>query len=346
MNHKRLSIYLKNVFAGPALCLLAVCFLSGLPAPVQAQRGDRLWRLLEKRDWASRQVGFTGIQMTTARTQQDVISLTQITHRRPDLTLIRYKAPEFLAGMMVLDNGQESLHYIPGKPFLMAVSSRFNPARMDMYTYNTRLFRANYRLSWGGKQIVGNRQCLVIEVKPRYPGNPRRKLWLDTETGLEMKTERYDSGGRLSMTTRFVEIAFRDTISDEEVSLPEKARFLNRVQRPDTPLDLARSQEVVGFQAMMPQYLPQGYAFYEASAIRTGRRNMAHLMFSDGMNTISLFEHIASERRNRKHSPRNPWLGLSARMKSWKAGNLRLMLISDLPQSELDKIAASVAPAP
>jgi len=323
----------------PCVIFILIVFQSLIQARAGGEEG--LWRLLERRDKAPRHYNYIGVQMTTAQAPQDVLSLTQVVHRKPSLTLIRYKAPEFLAGMVILDDGSQNLSYIPQRQRLIVTESFFGPSQTAASAQQLQRLKANYEIVQVGRETFSNRRCLVVEIRPRYPGNPKRKLWLDAATGLELKTERYNARGKLSMTTRFVEIAFPASIPDERVALPAPAQTLEKIDRMPVPLELKQCPQMAGFQALMPQYLPRGYTFLGASLLRAGKRAIVHLKFSDGMNTISLFERLSGDRRShdRQHGR---WPGLQAQIKEWTIGDLKLTLMSDLPEEELERIAGSV----
>ncbi|MFC1765303.1 anti-sigma factor family protein [Planctomycetota bacterium] len=129
-----------------------------------------------------------------------------------------------------------------------------------------------------------------------------------------------------------------------------------RVVRPETPaisnghtLSLTQAYEAVDFDVVLPPYLHPGYMLDQIR--RIDDRDTLHLLFTDGMNTLSLFEQPAEGRRGlavqdfREYAVFCNQGQAGGSILAWKDDTLSYVLIGNAKIAQLMDIAESIITA-
>jgi len=93
----------------------------------------------------------------------------------------------------------------------------------------------------------------------------------------------------------------------------------------------------VGFKILKPSFLPKGYRLVGCSCATFDDISCAHMQFSNGANTISLFQ-----RRAGREAPPAPVHSKVTHVLTWAHSGMQFTLMGDLPRPQLRKIADSV----
>ncbi len=230
------------------------------------------------------------------------------------------------------------------------------------------LVKNNYTLQVMGRDRVAGRFCLVLELAPRAKGNPTRKLWVHPPIAFPLRVERYSPERQLEMRIAFTEVRIDEPlpllILDPRVP-PDWREEALPFQR--QRLDLSRAHEVLGFLPLLPTWLPPGYVLEGAYAFGEYRWKVAHLVYTDGLNVISVFQHpiprkrpfppppggFGPRREPPKGPPPPPLLGKSPSAQAMfpqrvvvrEVGNLLVVIVSEVTKEWLDRMADSL-PSP
>ncbi|HEY3284813.1 MAG TPA: sigma-E factor regulatory protein RseB domain-containing protein [Armatimonadota bacterium] len=204
------------------------------------------------------------------------------------------------------------------------------------------LLLRNYRLKREGTGQVAGRKATVLSISPRRPGNPSQTLWIDDDTGIVLRNQLRNCFGAMVSDTAFVKLDLN----------PGPA---NKLPFPDPP-----KRPEPGFLLLRPTYVPTGYQYVATEGIEIRGQQAAHLMYTDGLNTISLFQRIRKDeppvddphrdgpRRDPHPGPLPPW---ARRGDPHKAPiqivkrhleDRSVTLIGDIPRPELEKMAGSL----
>lgn len=236
--------------------------------------------------------------------------ITNVMHKAPNLTRTEYlpSATAMSGYRIVISDGQSTWHYEPslGVVFHMpgpgsrpdrqqergtpagavaAAGGRTKPA-IDTIS----LIEANYEVSLVRTESLVGRKAHVISVSPHHAGSPSRKMWIDIELPFILRTEKYGPNGLLSSLSFYNHIEFSPVISDDAF----KIQVLPGVAIVTLPgvEDLVTLEELkgkAGFAVTMPAFVPGGYVFEGGALSPRGNLQVAHLRFTDGLNTISYF---------------------------------------------------------
>lgn len=192
----------------------------------------------------------------------------------------------------------------------------FPPNVDDFPPDNLQLLISNYRLSVLTGGNIAGRRTYLLEVEPKSPGKPSRKVWVDSEKNIIMKMEHYDPQKKLRWVFAYSEINFNPTI-DEQVFDVE-----NRPRRPDRPgrdwerkelwnyrqgdIQVNEIREKIGFNVNVPMKLPEGFYLQNVQFVKFQGQKNVHLIYSDGLCILSVFQSPQRNDRRPQHPPGPP----------------------------------------
>jgi len=87
---------------------------------------------------------------------------------------------------------------------------------------------------------------------------------------------------------------------------------------------------------MKPSHLPAGYKLIRTASLCVNGFSCSHLQFSNGVNTISIFQHRAG-----KEAPVQKVDSKVTNVLTWARDGMQLTIMGDLPRAELQKVADS-----
>jgi negative regulator of sigma E activity len=188
----------------------------------------------------------------------------------------------------------------------------------------------------------------------KYTGERAVRVWIDRATKLVLKKEEYHANGSIASQTRFEEIRYTGSIPDGLFSTDIPAGY-SQVAGQDVALpspDVERVIRDAGFSPIEPKNLPQGFAVEGGDVSNVNGVRTLHLLYSDGLRSISLFENatgaaadfgtlrpktIYFEGHDAQYVEDGPTTLLT-----WKEHHLNFALVGDLMRNELVEIAKSV----
>ncbi|MBI2842261.1 MAG: hypothetical protein HYX78_02560 [Armatimonadetes bacterium] len=218
---------------------------------------------------------------------------------------------------------------------------------------NIDLLLENYRACKLGRGTVAGRPVDIIELAPRYRGNPSKRLWVDRVTKVVLKSEDWSAQGRLRSRTEFTDVNYDVHLLD--AVFKKSSTGANLASFGDGPdLNRAEIEKAVGIRISFPAYLPTGYVLhgirvYDCGCCTCGHRS-AHLRYINGLNSISIFEtpashncgggkcsvHCPSDGRCEVRNANQANVAIAAR------SDKTVIVVADLPKEQLTKIVESV----
>jgi hypothetical protein len=152
----------------------------------------------------------------------------------------------------------------------------------------------NYRAVFTGGEVIAGRKAYRVELRPRYPGNPWKRLWIDEASSIILASEDYDGQSRRVRASRVEQVEFRREPSN--AMRPSEALIHIARPEPATETEVRPREKIsqaVGFTVLRPTYIPPGYQ-WEASfvyACQCGcKLPSARLQYVDGLNSISVLQ--------------------------------------------------------
>lgn len=316
-----------RVFLAVALFLLGPVGLA-----VAEERGEKPWdtaQVLEKMR-AGRRAVYMGTQRFEMRHGPRVMKTEARVAQLDGWTRTEFLSPPWMKGMVTLERGRERLVRLPFQKAWIQRTGDEHPRPW--------LLAKNYRLVETGRTQIAGRNAVIIEIQHRASRTTARKLWLDAETGVALRTELCDWTGKVVGTIEMQEIDYRPRL--------EKSDF---VVSPD---DIVRRPPVLAppnaeKMPLHPAFLPEGYV--PAGPRRWVRMEYgiaAHLPYTDGLKALSVFvrrlhpgEKPLPPRRGPRRDEHAPPFSRAARVTK---GDYRITVIGDLPHDVLRRVAESV----
>lgn len=146
-----------------------------------------------------------------------------------------------------------------------------------------------YEVGKVGSGRVAARDTVIIEIAPRDSYRYGRRLWLDRDTGMLLRSLLYDEAGNVVEQLSFVEIDLGASIRDDELASDlDNPEQVARYRETDGELpDVAASRA----PSWLPESLPAGFrlATVGRGKARDGSGMYEHLLFSDGLSSFSVY---------------------------------------------------------
>jgi outer membrane lipoprotein-sorting protein len=301
--------------------------------------------ILKRAYTVQNQISYAGRQRTTLYSSTSHISADVKVLRRGHSSRLEYLTGP-ATGTIIIDDGK-TITYLNPRTKTATVVRTPEPSE------NLSLLLRNYRPELIGSSTLAQRPCYIIRLTSKYPGNPYKKLWIDKSNFLPLRTDRYNSDGRLAISTYFTSIDFSAEPTQSLFTIPKGWKVLKVSGQPDQENASAVSR-IVGFSLVEPTYLPRGYVrdgYFVCEACP--RTCCAGIRYSNGLNVISVFERKIQSpgmgrgwRRGRSGerctntciTSQNP----QGKMVQTNVDNLSVVIVGDIALSELQKIASSL----
>lgn len=140
----------------------------------------------------------------------------------------------------------------------------------------------------GGK--VSGRDTVVFVIQPKHPGNLSKKLWVDKANFFILKKEDRDAGGKLIAQSEYTNIAFIAGGKNTPQAHASTALYEKET--------LETLSQKLKFKVKEPRNIPAGYTMEKCHLFvcpdHCGMK-AAQLVYSDGLNSFSVFE-VAPEK--------------------------------------------------
>lgn len=323
-------------------------------AAARAQGGNATELLRQAID-APNTVSYVGqVQNLEFGSSKAEASIFRIEHDSPNLTRRWYVAPQTLYGDSIISRGDTSYN-VDVKTNRVIVTKDDAIDDQVAQDDNFALLSRNYRAISGTDENVAGRPALSILLVNKYTGQTVMRIWLDSQTKLVLQKEQYGSNGSVIRQMRFEQIRFVKDLPDGIFSVPSKG--FSRVQGTTTGIpsnDLAGAVRTAGFKARGPRYLPDGFTPVAADVTDIKGIRTLHLLYSDGVRTVSLFENARGAAVDLSHYRSHPTKVSQSdaqyvedgpiTLLAWAAEGLHFAVVGELNLAELGKIAASVVP--
>jgi outer membrane lipoprotein-sorting protein len=323
------------------------------PAATSQAESDALVRTAFE---APKRVSYVG-QLQTIRWGTRIANATiqRVEHLAPSSTRRTFLAPEALYGEYDVTVGETTTKIDPKERRAMVER---NPATENSTATNNSLalVEANYRAILGPVEVVAARPATTVSLVNKYTGERIMRLWIDNETKIVLAKEAYHPDGSLAWRTRFDDIRYTSEIPANIFSLdtPPGFQYVEGHHFANSTADEQHALDEAGFKPVIPHYLPNGFSEVGAdvSTIRTVKN--LHVIYSDGIRGLSLFENDADDSANfdglrpvtthfEGHDATYVHDGPTTLL-AWHEHGLAFALVGDLDIRELTNIAISVVP--
>lgn len=277
-----------------SFCFLAAAILMD-PSTGRGANLDKTLRLISE---ASKNVSFSGVltQLRLTATGDTLRVSQRLVHQRPDLDRIDVLEPNARPGVVVIrTHGDVFRREVIGDSLFYSHRSQLGPDILDMGLDFSRLdlLRANYELVLSDAPSLLGRPTALLTISPRHPRRRPKKTWIDTQTGIVLRTEDRDESGTLAEAVFFTTLQINQQI---DPLLFETTEWKYRATEVNEGLACGSYTEVqreAGFPLSAPIYLPRGFILERLRVLRFAGQRMVHFSYTDGLAQLSLFERVA-----------------------------------------------------
>jgi negative regulator of sigma E activity len=301
---------------------------------------------------ASSTVSYTGIvQVTRIGDRSSEAAVYRIEHRAPDLTRRVYTSPSSLAGDSIVSNGQLCFSIDARRHRI--VETR-NDAAGDSMALNANfaLLRENYRVVRKGEEMFDGRRTVDLMLVNKGTGRTAMVVRLDRSSNLVLEKKEFAPTGALISELRFDEIQFTRAIPPADFALPKQYTLVRGPIFGAAFENLDRLAHDAGFAAFVPRSLPDGFSAVEGNVVEFRSVPTVHLLYSDGVRTLSLFENAKpSALELTRLAPKSLVVGGrtaqyaedgATDLLTWNDGSLYYTLVGELGLAELQRIADQI----
>lgn len=266
---------------------IAVTLVFALPFPVQAAENatDLLSQATEAPIHTSYIAQIENIRFGTRGTRAIIL---RVEHLAPNLTRRAYLAPEALFGnSVVIDSNHVYEFDVRHRRVISSLRKHSNgPAEI----HNLALLKQNYRAVMGPSSTIAGVRAQSIALLNRHTGEKAMTLWFDEKTHLIVGKEAYHKDGAVSYQMRFETLRYTADIPRNvfSIAVPSGYTRIARDQREAAAQKAASDTD--DFRPHELRSLPDGFRLVSVTHPRINTVRMAHLLYSDGVRSVSVFE--------------------------------------------------------
>lgn len=336
---------------GVLLALPLLLFAGRAGAAVPSSDAAAL-ALLQRAADSPRHISFVGqVELLTIGSHGSQASIFHVEHRAPDLTRRWYISPPDLYGDWEVARGNTTYAVDVTRRRIVVTHNEAFGVHYG-WRHDLTLLQHNYSAVLGPPAEVTGHRAQTVSLVNRYTGATTMRLWIDAATGLMLQRQVFSTNGALVVQMHFDDVRFTNDIPASTFSLPRNYATVAGPSRGVPSTDPARVMAQAGFAAREPRYLPEGFVPIAADLADENGVRTLHLLYSDGLRTVSLFENARGAAVDMSGYRPVPVTDGALRgeaveegpttLLAWSQGNLHFALVGDLNREELEKIARSL----
>lgn len=188
-----------------------------------------------------------------------------------------------------------------------------------------------YTLNPMGEDRVAGRDTSVLNVQPKDVYRYGYRYWLDNDTRVLLKCDLLDENGDIVEQMMYTAFHNRADVPPSAFSLPDLKDYNRQT------LDKSRGRQAeIGWRAST---MPEGFMLTQSTA-RGGEDGQSyHLMYSDGLASVSVFIEPAANSAHRLTGPS----GMGAlNMYGKQMGDVQITVMGEVPEATVTAIAESM----
>lgn len=314
-----------------ASTFLGSCLVAALGFAAAAASAQDAKEWLERMREAAEELSYAG---TFVRVLDGATETMRIVHRYEDGMVAERISSLDGAGREIIRQDQHVQCVFPEQQLILIESpgGPSNPLSSAMPNYSEAL-EESYEFIKFRQGRVALRDAQIIVIKGHDDYRYGYVLWIDVETAMPLKSQLRDEHGGVIEEILFTEFELRDSISEDELAPTVSSKGFRQLD----PLAFFPGDEVpASWQATG---LPVGFelAASRASAVKGSDESMEHLVYSDGLATVSVF--IAGAKANVEEGYSH--YGSTNAYTRSLAGH-KVTAMGDVPRETLQRIVASL----
>jgi len=195
-----------------------------------------------------------------------------------------YLSPPFLLGKVNIDNGKYQYEFDPKKNIIRISPSGTIFFNRDEINKRLNLIKKNFSINLEAQEVYLGRKVNVLAISSKYTRKPVLRLWIDEEKYIPLRTDKYNSEGKIVGRVVFVEIKFNTKIPDDLFNvdfLKDKNVITEEMRLKEESIE----------KADVPSELPLGYSLIKYYIVFEKEDKITHYFkYTDGLNDMSFFK--------------------------------------------------------
>jgi len=214
-----------------------------------------------------------------------------------------------------------------------------------------------YDVEITGAERLLHRPCTRLELRRRSDGRLAERLWVDDASGLLLRRETYAGEEQLLRMVAYNKLDLDPAALTRsgQPTRPSRGQRTSQVRREQAVTEVDETGRTALREAgwLVPDAMPAQYQWEGAFALSAGDTQPLQTVYSDGLYTVSLFEHHGvgldlealpegAELSDRLGFAAWTWPGAVPQRLVWEAEGTTWSLVGDAPPDELAAMAAQL----
>lgn len=244
--------------------------------------------LLQRSAQSSRQLTYSGTFVYRRGSHEETsrIAHTQVAGRE-------FERIEVLDGSPreIVRSEGEIKCFLPDKKLLIVETRARRPGFPNLLPVGLSGLADHYQIQMGVRERIAGLQSVPVRLEPRDDLRYGHQFWLDAASGLLLKAAMRGAGGELLESFTFTQINVGGPL-DPSALVPGYGRDQIRVQKARAT-DVKAEHLGWNFREMLPGFQRIAALKRWASADGTGSPEGLHVVFSDGLASLSVFIEVS-----------------------------------------------------
>lgn len=300
----------------------------------------------------SSKVSYTAISETKIFKPKLFITKARIYNKLQKNKIEYFSKP--LNGTYLIDDGVKLIRFNPYKKIIFISNSEFNNNQEDL-----NLLLNNFNIKIQGEEEILNRKVYILTISSKYIGRNYKKIWVDKEKYIILKSELYNYNNELISSNVFSMVNFNAQINND-LFIPKfiQRNFKIIETNIDEKYNKTEIEKIIGFDIIEPNYIPAGFKKQGYYLQKRPYKDVGYIQYFDGLNSISIFQikcidsdysdnrgYIGGYNKHKRRYGRKHCFGRfnneNQIVINTNKGKIRIIVVSDISEEEIEKIISS-----
>jgi hypothetical protein len=236
-------------------------------------------------------------------------------------------------GIESVDDGLTARTLIPDKKMIVEMASpRSTPCDAAQ---RVQLAGTNYKLTLGPTSEIAGRDAVCIVATPKSADMIERRYYVDPKTAYLLKVESVGQSGRPTTTLETKSVSYPREMPDDVFTFRQISGTIKVSHRiPQNVQDPKLASRRLGFDPFQPSKLPYGFIVQDTQVTDPDEMRRVAVRITDGLVKAQVYQWIIDKRQDDVKIEGATYTDV---------GNIRLMIVGDLPLRAKQKVLASFA---
>jgi len=291
---------------------------------------------MEPHDWLAKMgdaVRATNYEGTVIRNRNGKSEVLKVVHAITDGVVRERVIVQEGNGLEIVRVGNEVQCILPDEQSVLVEELSDQSALFSALPSSDIQFGNEYDVSIVRRERVAGRKAVMLAVRPHDEYRFGHRLWLDVETGFPLQTKLIDDSGEAIEHVKFADIELDANIDSSALAPSTSTANFRWLTSPSRAI----TQDVP--TAWSCGDLPPGFRAVSAhnETLEEGSEPLTHILYSDGLATVSVFIESAREKIASSHSRVGTSYSFTVQI-----DDHQVTAVGDVPAATVKRIASSM----